>query len=343
MGEHRTESKGALPPSKAGRSRRKRRGALFAVLFALLVAGAGKWLHIEGTVSALGFVASEEHAEVRAATPGVVTAIHVRTGERVERGDLLVQLDQREEKAALEEARSHYRKAEAELRLRRAWIREEERLRQADIRALEIQRQHVGERLERMRELNARGLVSGAALAEEKHQVRLLSEELEKQRSRDVDLPAQELQVLERDVEARRNAVALAADRLRRREIRAPISGQVLRYEFVIGEMVRSESVLLEIFGGERQILQLRISERYAMHVHPGDRYEARLGAYRGVVFEGNVERLRNVIQDDDRNPYRAAYCSFDADGYAVPPGTSAEARIYTGKQPLWRWILGLR
>ncbi len=343
MGEYRTESKGVLPPSKASQWRRKRRLWVVFIVIVAALAATVLWVRIEGTVSALGFVASEEHAEVRAAMPGTVVEIKVRTGDIVQRDDLLVQLDQREARAAFEEVQSHHRKAEAELMLRRAQLREEERLRDADIRAMEMQLEHAGARLERMRELSARGLAAGATLADAKYQVQLLTAELEKLRHRDVDLADKEIQVLEREVEARRDAVTLAAGRLRSHEIRAPIAGQVLRYEFVVGEMVRSDAVLLEIFGGERQVLKLRISERHAMHVHPGDRYEARLGAYRGVVFSGAVERLRNVIQDDDRNPYRAAYCSFDAGGYAVPPGTSAEARIYTGKQPLWRWILGWR
>lgn len=343
MGEYRTERKGILPSSKESRWRRKRRIGLGLLVLAAGLIAAALWVRVEGTVSALGFVASEEHAEVRSPVPGMVVGIKVRTGDLVQPGDLLVRLDQREAEATLDEARSQYRKAQAELLLRRAQLRETGRLHAAEIRAGEMRLEHAVNRLERMRELQARGLAAGATLADAKHQAELLAAELEKLRARDAELADREIEVLERELEARRDAVALATNRLRSLEIRAPIAGQVLRYEFVAGEIVRSDAVLLEIFGGQRQVLKLRISERHAMRVQPGDRYEARLGAYRGAVFHGVVKRLRNVIQEADRHPYRAAYCSFDAGDRDVPPGTSAEARIYTGKQPLWRWLLGWR
>lgn len=344
MGDYRTENDGILPTGAVVRRRRKRRLLIGLLTGCGVVLAAALIVRVEGSVSALGFVTSEEHAEVRAPAAGTVAAILVRTGDMVQADELLVELDRREEDAVLAEARSRYRKAEAELELRRAQVAEAGRVRSDEIRLSVLRFEHAVERLDRMRELSSRGLVAGASLADAEHQVRLLSVELEKLQSRDEELADKEIQVLEREVEARREAVAMAAVRLRGREIRAPIAGQVLRYAFVVGEMVRPESVLMEIFGGDRQVLKLRISERHAMRVQPGDRYEARLGAYRGsrgVVFNGQVEFLRNVIQDDDRNPYRAAFCSFEPDGFAVPPGTSAEARIFTGRLPLWRWMTG--
>ncbi len=133
--------------------------------------------------------------------------------------------------------------------------------------------------------------------------------------------------------------------RVRAKEIRAPIAGQVLRYEFVIGELVRPETVLCEIFGGSKQVLKLRIAERYATRVAEGQRYQAELAPYRGfqrIWFHGHVQHLRNVIQAEGQKTYRVAYCSFDSDGRKVPPGTTAEARIYYGRSCLWFLLVGL-
>ncbi len=345
MGDYRTEKDGILPESAAAKRRRKRRIALAVLTSSLALAAAALWVQIETTVPAPGFVTSETHAEVRTTVPGIVSEILADTGDTVEQGEILLLLEQRDEQAALDETRSRYHKAKAELILLRAQVEENARLRAERIRMAEMRVRHAAESLERLRELSARGLVSGVAMADQEHQVRLLTVEMDKLHLYDETLAEKEIQVLERDLEVHRKSMATAENRLRSRELLAPIAGQVLRYEFVTGELVRSDSVLMEIFGGQRQILKLRISERHAMRVQPGDRYEAKLGTYRGLrgkIFTGRIESLRNVIQDEGQHSYRAAFCSFDPDHFAVPPGTSAEARIFIGKQPLWRWLTGL-
>jgi hypothetical protein len=58
--------------------------------------------------------------------------------------------------------------------------------------------------------------------------------------------------------------------------------------------------------------------------------------------FWGEVEYLRNVIQNDGKTNYRMAYCSFDPGEHSIPPGTTAEARIYYGKSSLWLYIFNV-
>lgn len=154
-----------------------------------------------------------------------------------------------------------------------------------------------------------------------------------------------ELRALREDLKSAEEAVKRAESRLRDREVRAPISGQAVRYEFVVGELVRPETVLYDLFGGEKQVLKLRVSEEYATRVKPGDAYEALIAPYRGlrrVWFEGQVQVLRNAIQAEGSTAYRLAYCSFEPGTNTVPPGSTAEARIYYGKSCLWLAMLGL-
>ena len=92
-------------------------------------------------------------------------------------------------------------------------------------------------------------------------------------------------------------------------------------------------------------MLKLRVSERYATRVGPGQRYIAELASYSGLrseEFEGKVMIMRNIIQQDAGKTYRVAYCDFDPRGLNVPPGTSAEARIYYGRTSFWLYLFGL-
>ncbi len=333
-------------PLTAFERRLKRRRLLVASLvtvFAVLLAGV--LVRVPQRVPANGFVTTEQYAEVRSPTVGVVATIAAHTGMEVRAGDLLVQLSAAEEQAALEEARSQVQKAEAQLRRGEAETVEQQRRLREDIAVATLRLQNAVSRLARTREGLSRGLVAGSVLEDDQLKEQLARAELESLQHRDLSLFEKELGVLRQELEARRDAAARMDAAVRAREIRAPIAGQVLRYEFVVGELVRPETLLYEIFGGTKQILKLRISERHALRVKPGDPYEAWLASYRGrqrVRFRGRVEQLRNVIQSDGQNNYRVAFCSFDARGYTVPPGTTAEAFIRYGTTCFWLFLLGL-
>ncbi len=157
--------------------------------------------------------------------------------------------------------------------------------------------------------------------------------------AREQETYKKEIDAMQREIGAAKGAVRRAEAHCRTKKIYAPISGQLLRYEFVVGELVRPDGVLYEVFGGTRQVLKLQISERYAAKVAIGQLYSARLESFRGFqthYFKGKIESLRNVIQAEGRSTYRVAYCDFNAEGRNIQPGTTASARIYYGKSCLW-------
>jgi membrane fusion protein (multidrug efflux system) len=69
----------------------------------------------ELTLHAVGSLASARGVGVSAEVPGVVTRIHFESGQKVDKGDLLVQLDARVERAELASAIARAELAEAEL------------------------------------------------------------------------------------------------------------------------------------------------------------------------------------------------------------------------------------
>ena len=154
-----------------------------------------------------------------------------------------------------------------------------------------------------------------------------------------------EIDAINNELAALADAVRRAEARLRTRQVRAPISGMVIRYEFVIGELIQPTTVIYEIFGGAQNTLKLRIDEAHSTKVNIGDRYRARLASFHGIkrhYFRGEIAYLRNVIQGDANNNYRVAYCNFDPGEYVIPPGTTAEARIYYGKSCLWLYLFNI-
>ncbi|MDD5677610.1 MAG: efflux RND transporter periplasmic adaptor subunit [Kiritimatiellae bacterium] len=345
MGIFQKTAAGDLPLTTQERRLKQRRILKYGLTAAIGIILIGFAIRVNQYVPASGYVTTEHYAEVRSPVVGLISNILVQSGTRVKQGDLLAQLSCAEEAASLEEARNQAQKAEAELKQRESQISEQKRRLSEDIAVANLRLQNAMSRLARTREGMARGLVAGSVLEDDQLKEQLARAEMDSLMKKDLSMYENELAVLRQELESRQDAAERSEAAIRAREIRAPISGQVLRYEFVLGELVRPETLLYEIFGGEKQILKLRILERHALRVSVGNRYYAWLASYRGlqrVRFRGEVQYLRNVIQSDGQTTYRVAFCSFDPLNHAVPPGTTAEARVYYGKTCLWFFLLGL-
>ena len=344
MGDYRTTTGEAPPLSPQQRRRRRRRWAIGLAAVGLAAALAGYGIRVERVVWASGYVLTEDYAEVRPLVQGLIAEIHAQSGDAVERGKRLARLEDAEQAAALQEARSRLRQLEADAGRREAEIAERRRRQEYEAEAAQLRLQSAESRLQRQRELQTRGLASAAAVEEAVLQRALAETELRMLRERDPTLFDREIEAIRHEVEAGREAVVRTEAQWRQRQIVAPISGTAVRSEFTVGELVRPDQVLYEIYGGEPCVLKGRVEERHATRVRPGQRYEARLTPYSGwggSWFEGRVESLRDVIQTDGARTYRTLYGRLELGDVAVPPGTTAEIRIFTGKTRLWMWLIG--
>ena len=345
MGEYRTTDGEVAPLPTRERRLRARWFLLLGALALVSAIAVGFRIPLKRRITASGYVTTEKYAEVRPPTTGIVAEILTQTGARVKEGDLLVRLDSTNEAGAVAEARSLVRKTETELARLEAEIAEQKRLREEAISKARLQLQYTSNRLARTRELLAKGLIAGSALEDDQLKEDLAKTELSILLNKNQELFERQLAVTRQDLEVRNEAVRRAETALRTREVRAPIAGEVLRYEFVIGELIHPENVLLEIFGGQKQVLKARVPERYASKVHVGFPYRAKLAPYRGlqwIWFHGEVQYLRDVIQSEGNTSYRVAYCSFDPRTYTVQPGTTAQVEIECGTVNLWFFLLGL-
>ncbi|MEI8138780.1 MAG: HlyD family efflux transporter periplasmic adaptor subunit [bacterium] len=345
MGEYRTTTGEPAPTSAPLRQRRRFRRLLFTLSTIAIVTAAGFLIQLERSFLANGYVTTENYAEVRPATVGTIAEILIKTGSSVTQGQVLAYLDMTEEQAAVEEAQSRVLQTESELARRQAEIVEEKRRHQELIAIARLRVQNTSAKLTRAQELLEKGLLAGSAMEDTMLAGKLAEAELESLLKKDQTVSEQELAARRQEIKARRDALARAAARISLKTIRAPVSGQALRYEFVVGELMRPENIMYEIFGGDRQVMKLRIPERYAARIAVGQPYKARLTSYGGlqpVWFTGQIEALRNVIQTEGQKTYRVAYGDFTSRGKIVPPGTSAEARIYFGKVNVWQYLIDL-
>jgi len=367
MGDLRTTSGEDLPLSKAASGRLRNKILLIFFLFLVVVVTLGIVIKVNRYTIASGYVTTEHYAEVRSPVTGVVGKILVTSGAVVEAGQILVQLNAEEEEALLAETKAKVSKLQTEIERRKAEmsidlerrsvdLSEQKRHHKDDIDIADLQLRNTQAKVKLTRELVAKGLKAASNLEDEELKEQLAQVTLKSLKNkdftiydellkRDRDKYDREIEALGNELQAMEDSVRRVEARLQTRRIRAPIAGTVVRYEFVIGELLTPNSVIYEIFGGDKQVLKLRVDERHATKIGVGQKYRARLSSFKGIArqyFWGEIEYLRNVIQADGLKTYRVAYCSFDAGEHIIPPGTTAEARIYYGKSCLWFYLFNV-
>jgi len=318
------------------------------LVFCLVLAGigaAGWHFELDRYASAGGYLTTDEYAEIRPAVAGQVTAIHAVSGQRVEKGAPLVQLDDTLQRSDAAEREKALLKSEAELALREAELADKRRQTELQIEAAELTRERAGARLEITRQLAERGLAAARELNDDEYQLKAAETELRRLRAFDATVDEREIDVLRREAEVRQEALNRARADLERMTVRAPIDGLLSRYTFYLGEVVRPDTLLYEIFGGTNLVLRLRVPERYATKIKPGQPVRAALTSEKTFppnYLHGEVQYLRNVIQSDGTAGYRLVYCSLDTGDREVPPGSTADADITYGRANFWVVLFGL-
>ena len=364
-------TKGIEPPApKPERRRKALRNTSIIVAIVAVVAIAGIVIKVPRRALASGYATTREYAEVRSAASGRVAEIVATSGDTVKKGDTLLRLEDDTERAAvaeaegvvaeaegaLAEAEGQVAKGEAELELREAQRAENTRLHNDAVKSAELDVAQAESRLELTKQLHEKGLASGRKLEDDQFSLVKAQEHLRSLKETDLTLEERQIEVLRKDVQTRRDSLArlraalarsqAALERARvalsNRSVAAPADGRVVRYTFYQGEMIRPDMVLYEIFGGEARYLKLRVPEKAAGEVQVGMPLDVRLKTVRGIIprrFPGELSVLRDVVEGTGDACYRVAYASFDPGDTPVAPGTTAEARIRTGKVSLWEFI----
>ena len=190
-----------------------------------------------------GYIVPHHRIEVGSKIVGKVTWVGVEKSDLVEKGQLLVKLDDREFQAQLEQARASLRAAEARLAELDAGSRPEEIDRaEAELRRSKADLENADLEYQRLETLLQTGVVSkqlvdnartrrdmaqaAVGVAEKNHRLFVLGPRQEK------------LQSARAEMEQSRAAVKYWQSQLAETEIRAPISGTILERIAEVGEMV---------------------------------------------------------------------------------------------------------
>ena len=228
------------------------------------------------TVSAPGDIEPRRKVSISARVSALITELPFRDGDVVQAGDVVVRLDDKDLRAALDRSEASMRSEQARFESARAevinavaeWERLQELLRTNDISKSEFDR---AEARKRQAEAN--------------------------------------LNAAEHAIEVARASVTQARENLRYTEIVSPISGRVTLLNAEEGELVvtgtmnNAGTVILEIADLSEMLVRAQVDETDIAFVRPGQSVRVNINAYPNEMFEGTVQlvSLQSTYSQQDR------------------------------------------
>lgn len=253
------------------------------------------------TVSASGEVRPREEVNISSQVPGQIVELRVEEGDRVRKGDVLVQLDP-------ERYRSEVLRLEAQHRMARVEIEKEEvalRTSESNLRRLEA--------------LYGQRIISDDAV----EQARLTVD------SGRIALKSREEQVKQAEAD-----LARARDDLSKTTLRAPMDGLVtvvnakVGEQVIIGTMNNPGTVILTLSDMSEVLAEVRVDETDVTFVRTGQTSEIRVDAVQETTYSGIVETIGNAaIREGTISRFPVKIRIEDPD-VRLRPGMSAHASI---------------
>lgn len=303
-------SAAAAAPRKRGNRRRRRALGLLTVLVLVLLAACA-WLvydwqvlrHVEETDNAY---VHGDGVHITPQVSGTVTAIHVDATERVEAGQVLVQLDAADAELALARAEAALGQAVRQVRTlyaNNASLQAQLRLREAERELARIQVQRARQDLQRRQQLAGSGAVSAEELEHARVQASTTQGAL---RAAEAAVAAaheqwQSNQALTEGVPvAQHPQVLVAAATVReawlavqRTALPAPVAGQVGQRTVQLGQRVAPGTPLMTVVPLERLWVEANFKENQLRRIRPGQTVELVADVYgKQVRYAGRVVGL---------------------------------------------------
>ena len=293
----------------------------------------------------VGFVMTGEEAEVRPSVQGSIEKWFVDTGDKVSKGQLLIQLVDTVQRAAFEQATKELDVAKAKLLLmQNSHELQKARLMEQVYRAkknLELAK----DELKRMAE-STTGAFSKRELSDAKLKVDIAESKLTELKLPHDQIDDQQIKVLREEIAAAAKEVALYKAEVDMRRITSPINGTIMLNDFEPGEVVKPEHVLGQVFDRSKWIVKLKLPEKFVAHVKIGQPVDVELSSYpawRCGYLSAKVSRVLPIVtpQTTGDGIFYVEVELDDPSDERLSLGLTASGEIDTGRISWLRRILG--
>lgn len=235
------------------------------------------------------------NAEVSSNIDGRVVALLVHDNQPVRRGDLLVQIDDRNDRIALAAADARWRQRIEQVKADEASYRAQ----LAQIDALQQHLQYLQKEAMRRQSLVGAGMASQESLDRAASEAREAEASLHAAEQHAAALRAslggqpQEDPLQDAQVQAAQAEVAHAQLELSYTQIRAPVDGVVAQVDHLqVGDYIKSGAPLFALMSPQAGWVEANFKEDALAHMRVGQKAQVSIDAYPGVVFHAQVESL---------------------------------------------------
>lgn len=270
------------------------------------------------TVVASGRIMTPQRVSVGAEITGRVARIPVQEGQNVSRGDVLIELNDKDERAAVAQAQAAVAQAEAKVRqLREVGLpAAEQGLVQAQANATQARQQY-----DRSKDLKAKGFVSQSALDDAQRNLDVAESQLRAARLQvQSNSPAgSDYAMAQTALEQARGSLGVAQAKLDQTVIRAPVDGTLIARSVEPGNVAQPGKDLMVLApAGETQVVvqideknlaQLKLGQRAlgSADAYPRERFAAEL-----VYINPGIDALRGSVEVKLRVPKPPDYLRQD-------------------------------
>lgn len=262
---------------------------------------------IQEVVTLTGQVTPRVDVKVMPEVGGKVEKIEVKVGEKVEKGQLLVQLANHDQRLQLQQAQASLKMAEARLAEVLAGAREQdlEQLRQA-LTAAELSYEQAVREYERMKELYDEGFISEQQYEGVRLQKDLAHTQLVSTQSRlsmaEEGAAKETVRTLEAQVEQAAAAVELAESVYRKTMIVAPVAGTVAMVNLNEGDLASPGMPAVVLVDIDTVHIMGALPEGAINRIEEGLKVEVFVPAVSSGPFEGVVEEISPVAPEGGRS-----------------------------------------
>jgi HlyD family secretion protein len=272
--------------------------------------------------------------EAHAVAPALVKRVLVREGDRVQAGQLLLELNTSEAQAEAAKALAQLRAAEASMEAIQAGGTKEEILTtRAELVKAQTDRDAAQRNLDAMKRLQKEGAASAGEVLDAENQlqradaqVNLLQQKLKGRYSR-----TQVEQVQAQQNEGQ-EAYAAAQSVLRNSVVRAPSAGVVYSLPVHAGGFVNTGDLLVQVADLSTVEVHSFVDEPDIARLSPGQRVDVMWDAMPGRQWQGTVTRLpAQIVKYQTRNVGEVV-CRVPNPGDRLLPNTNVNVTIITAE-----------
>ena len=279
---------------------------------------------------ATGSLAADEQTDVAPAVAGKVTAVGVDLGTWVERGAMLVRLDDRDARIRLEQAAAQVAQAQSSVRQAEARIglrpgQSFDPVRVAEVGSARVALELAEKQLRRFEKLIESGDVSRSSYDQQKAQRDQLREQYEAALTQARQNYAA-VQTARAAVDAAQTQVAQARKAIADAVVVAPMSGYVSDRPAALGEYVSTSSKVATIVRTNPVRVQMDIPEQAVSSIRVGQSVSVSVSAYPDRNFSGMVHHVSPSVTANSRTMTVEARVE-NPDGL-LKPGQFATVRI---------------